>query len=82
MRIDDVPLTGYTASSVMEDSAVGTKIVLNGSDSDTKHVSFILTELPTKGRLYKTTGEPINYPYSPFQVRKRPRKARSKRLSC
>ncbi len=58
---------------------MGTKIVLNGSDSDSKHVSFILTELPTKGRLYKTTGEPINYPYSPFQVRRRPRQARSKR---
>ena len=78
MPIDNVPLAEYTAATVIEDSTVGTKVVLNGSDGDSKHISFIITELPTKGKLYKPTGEPINNPYSPFQVQIAERKPQRK----
>lgn len=81
MPIDNVPLAEYIAATVIEDSTVGVKIALDGSDDDSKHLSFIITKLPTKGKLYKATGEPIPYPYSPFQVQP-PRKARGKRFLC
>ena len=69
LRVDAVPLGSDIVSSVVEDSTQGTRIALNGSDSDSKFVTFVITELPRMGKLYRATGEPIRTPFSVFEVR-------------
>ena len=67
--MDAVPLGSDIVGSVVEDSTQGTPIALNGSDSDSKFVTFVITELPRMGKLYRATGEPIQTPFSVFEVR-------------
>jgi hypothetical protein len=68
LRVDAVPRASKTVSSMLEDSP-GAKIVLNGSDSDSKYVAFVITELPRMGKLRMASGEPIETPFSAFEVR-------------
>ena len=69
LSVNGVPLArGFSGFTVSEDSTHGTSIWLNGSDSDSKYVAYILTKLPTKGKLFRTTGEPIRVPFTVFEV--------------
>ena len=69
LSVDAVPLASTTVSTVVEDSMDGTRIALNGSDSDSKFVTFVITELPRMGKLYSVTGEPLQTAFSVFEVR-------------
>ena len=68
LRVDAIPQTREVVTAVLEDSMQGTLIALNGSDSDSKFVTFAITELPRKGKLFSVTGEPIRTPFFSFQV--------------
>ena len=69
ISVDAVPLASKTVGAVVEDSKQGVLITLNGSDSDSKYVTFVITKLPRMGKLYMVTGEPIRIPFSVFEVR-------------
>jgi hypothetical protein len=66
--VDDKPLASAGAVTVTEDSPEGVRIKLNGTDIDSKYTAFILTRLPTKGRLFTLAGEPIDAPFSAYQA--------------
>jgi hypothetical protein len=78
--VDAVPLAGKTIGVVNEDCGCGdachcagwtqgTPIVLNGSDTDSKYVTFVITEMPRMGKLYTSTGQQIQFPFTGLQVR-------------
>jgi hypothetical protein len=69
LSVDAVPRASKTDATVVEDSSNGTRILLNGSDSDSKFLTFVITELPRKGKLYSVTGEPLEIAFSAFEVR-------------
>jgi hypothetical protein len=71
LSVDAVPYASKTVGAVIEDSKQGVLITLNGSDSDSKFVTFVITELPRMGKLYMVTGELIRVPFSAFEVRVR-----------
>ena len=68
LSVDSLPLARVTVGTVIEDSMQGTRIVLNGSDDDSKFTTFIITELPRMGKLFSVTGEPIQTPFGSLQV--------------
>ncbi len=80
LRVDDVPLGSDIVATVLEDSMQGTLIALNGSDSDSTFVTFVITELPRKGKLYHATGEPIQTAFSVLEVS--PDRSLSRRSCC
>jgi hypothetical protein len=67
-KVDDIPHASAGAATVTEDSPVGVRIKLNGTDIDSKYTAFILTRLPTKGKLFTLAGEPIDAPFSEYQA--------------
>ena len=69
LSVGSLPLVRATVGTVIEDSMQGTRIVLNGSDDDSKFTTFIITELPRMGKLFRVTGEPIQTPFFSFQER-------------
>ena len=68
LSVDAVPYASKTVGAVIEDSKQGVLITLNGSDSDSKYVTFLITELPRMGKLFSVTGEPIRTPFGSLQV--------------
>ena len=69
LSADAIPVASTTVGTVSEDSKRGVRIALNGSDSDSKYVAFVITQLPRIGKLYMVTGEPIQIPFIAFQAR-------------
>jgi hypothetical protein len=69
LSADAIPVASKTVGTVSEDSKRGVRIALNGSDSDSKYVAFVITQLPRVGKLYMVTGEPIQRSFSAFEVR-------------
>ena len=67
---DNLPIAFPTAvaARVDEDSALGVRIQLNGSDVDSADPTFVITELPQKGKLFTIDGEPIEAAFSGVQV--------------
>ena len=68
LSVGTLPLARGMVGTVIEDSMQGTRLVLNGSDDDSKFTTFIITELPRMGKLFSVTGEPIRTPFFSFQV--------------
>ena len=66
--VNKLPIAAATVASVDEDSVLGVRIQLNGSDVDTKDPTFVITELPQKGTLFTMDGEPIIVAFSDAQV--------------
>ena len=56
---DNLPIATAVAARVDEDSALGVRIQLNGSDVDSADPTFVIPELPQKGKLFTIDGEPI-----------------------
>jgi hypothetical protein len=75
--MDSLPIAAETFASVDEDSALGVRIQLNGSDADSANPTFVITELPQKGSLYTLEGQPITAAFSDVQVAGRDQRTRS-----
>jgi hypothetical protein len=65
---DNLPITTAVAARVDEDSVLGVRIQLNGSDVDSADPTFVITELPQKGKLFTVDGEPIEAAFTGVQV--------------
>ena len=65
---DNLPIATAVAARVDEDSVLGVRIQLNGSDVDSADPTFVITELPQKGRLFTVDGESIEAAFSGVQV--------------
>ena len=73
IAIDDLPVGRMLAVSLTEDDESGVRIALGGSDVDSAFVTFVLTTLPSKGKLYTVdrTGRAatlISAPFMQFSV--------------
>ena len=66
--VNNLPIAAATVASVDEDSVLGVRIQLNGSDVDTEAPTFVITELPRKGKLFTIDGEPVVAAFSDAQV--------------
>jgi len=69
---DDLPVAWRTAATVVEDETRGVRVKLNGSDIDSEFVTFLLTRLPSKGKLFVVdrsgTRKLIESAFSGFEV--------------
>ena len=65
---DNLPIATAVAARVDEDSVLGVRIQLNGSDVDSADPTFVITELPQKGKLFTVDGESIEAAFSGVQV--------------
>lgn len=69
---DDLPVAWRTAATVVEDETRGVRVELNGSDIDSEFVTFLLTRLPSKGKLFVVdrsgTRKLIESAFSGFEV--------------
>ena len=69
---DDLPVAWTTTATVAEDEARGVRVELNGSDIDSEFVTFLLTRLPSKGKLFvvdrSDTRTLIESAFSGFEV--------------
>ena len=65
---DNLPIATAVAARVDEDSVLGVRIQLNGSDVDSANPTFVITELQQKGRLFTVDGESIEAAFSGVQV--------------
>ena len=68
IAIDDLPVGRMLAVSLTEDDESGVRIALGGSDVDSAFVTFVLTTLPSKGKLYTVdrTGRAATLISAPF----------------
>ncbi len=66
--VDNLPIASAVAARVEEDSVLGVRIELNGSDVDSKYPTFVITKLPQKGTLFTIDGERIEAAFSGIQV--------------
>jgi hypothetical protein len=73
IAVDDLPVGRTMSVWLAEDDESGARIVLDGSDIDSAFVTFVVTKLPNKGKLYTVdrTGRAatlISAPFMQFSV--------------